>query len=69
MDIKEVCEKLQNKLNENFESGTFSVGHDEKDTIFIHEHKRGFAKQRVRPAWIPEEFKVIYKYIGKISPL
>lgn len=68
MKLEEICEKLQNELEINFGSGLFSVGQGD-NTIYIYEHKRGFAKRRVRPAWIPENIRVIYKYIGKIKPI
>lgn len=66
--IEEICKKLQDELNKNLGIGTCTVGYGE-NTIYVYEHKRGFAKRRVRPDWIPAQFEVIYKYIGKVSAL
>lgn len=64
--IEEICTKFQDKLNE-LGTGLFTVGYG-GNTIYVYEHKRGYAKRRVRPNWIPEQFEVIYKYVGKIIP-
>lgn len=68
MTLTEAAEKLQGILEKNHGLGVFSVGNDQVDTIYVYELKRGFAKQRIRPDWLPSEFKYIQKYMGKIKP-
>ncbi len=67
MNIETCATELQEKLNTGFKPGTFSVGHNQVDTIVIYEHVRGFAKRRVRPSWIPDCYKVEFKYVGRIK--
>lgn len=38
------------------------------NVIYCYEYERGLAKRRVRPDWIPKEYKVVFEYVGKIRP-
>lgn len=65
-DIETKAQKLSTLLNENFTTGTFTVGFN-STCIFIYEHIRGFKKRRTLKEF--EGIPVIYKYVGKIKPL
>lgn len=62
MTIDEATEKLANELHTNHPMH-FSVGHDQKDTIHVYEHRRGYATKRLKEY---EGFKVVSEYVGKI---
>lgn len=66
MKLEEAAKLYSEKLNEKFKTGTFTVGTDQIDTIYIYEHVRGLKMyQRISEF---EGSKVISKYIGKVKP-
>lgn len=65
-DISEKAQKLSTLLNENFTTGTFTVGFN-STCIFIYEHVHELKKYRKLKEF--EGIPVIYKYVGKIKPL
>jgi len=68
LSLSEAAKQLSDKLHSNFDPTHFTVGTNLKDTIYIYEHVRGYAKRRRTLAEAGYEgFKVIYKYIGKIT--
>lgn len=69
MSISKVAEKLYEELQSKFGVGFYAVGHNEKDTVFVYEHKRGLKKHRLRPDWFPVDLNLEFKYIGKIKAI
>jgi len=65
MTLTEAAVKLQQSLDTEYGELLFTVLTDCIDTVFVCEHKRGFAKLRVVPDWFPKELKLIQQYTGK----
>lgn len=66
--LNEACQQLDNFLSLNYGRGSFSIGHDTKNTIFIYQHVdigneyQNLIKQKMNL----QEFTIVYKNIGSI---
>lgn len=64
--IEEAAHTLASQLSKEFpKAGSFTVGHDQNDTIFVYEHIRGMSHAAPKEYY---GFKVIRKYLGKVKP-
>jgi len=61
--IELACEKILSSIIPTAPLATFTVGHDQRSTIYVYEHKRKFKYQGPREV---DGFKVVRKYIGKL---
>lgn len=63
--VEIAAEEILRELCPNHEPGTFTVGHDQRSTIFVYEHKR---RHKYTGPIEYKGFRIVRKYIGKIAP-
>lgn len=67
MTLSQAAEKLAKRLHDNFPAEHLSVG-EAGDHLIVYEHVRGYARLRMANHEF-EGFKVVHKYVGRITPL